>query len=343
MKFTKEVIWTIKNFILDNIETHPNDIVQIASDYFRVSKPTILKYIRELISQKQIERHGNGRYPNYKLQTVKFEFKYKNKELQEDVLWANDISNKLKDVQPNVKEICQYGFTEIVNNVIDHSGSEDLTVFFEINHKLICITVRDFGVGIFNKIKQDLGLSDPKHSILELAKGKFTSDPDNHTGEGIFFSSRMFDHFHILSHKLSYFGQGNEDGWLFEDPDDVDIDGTVVLMKIRKDSEIKMNEIFNEFADPDKTPGFHRTKIPVELMQHEGELLLSRSQAKRLITRFDKFLEVVLDFKGVTQIGQAFADQVFRVFKNAHPNIHLIPVNMNENVRRMVERIQKGT
>lgn len=342
MRFTEEVIGTIKRFILDNITNHSNDITQTVSDHFSISRPTTLKYINELISEGQIERHGNGRFPNYKLHTVKYKFEYKNEGLQEDVLWAKDVSSKLKDLQPNVKEICQYGFTEIVNNVIDHSDSEDLTVILELNHKSICIIVIDFGIGIFNKIQHDLGLLDPKHSILELAKGKFTSDPDNHTGEGIFFTSRMFDQFHIMSHTLDYSGHGNEDGWLFENPEYFDIDGTIVLMKINQSSTTKMKDIFDEFADPNKTPGFHRTTIPVELMQHEGELLLSRSQAKRLITRFDKFLEVVLDFKGVTQIGQAFADQVFRVFQNAHQNVHLIPLNMNDDVKRMVDRIKQS-
>lgn len=57
----------------------------------------------------------------------------------------------------------------------------------------------------------------------------------------------------------------------------------------------ELKEIFDEYADPDKDPSFHKTCIPVKLMQHEGESLLSRSQAKRLISRFDRFTEVILD------------------------------------------------
>ena len=74
-------------------------------------------------------------------------------------------------------------------------------------------------------------------------------------------------------------------------------------------------------------------------MEYEGELLLSRSQAKRLITRFDKFLEVILDFQGVSEIGQAFADEVFRVFRNAHPNVQLEPINCSPAVQRMIAYI----
>jgi hypothetical protein len=111
-------------------------------------------------------------------------------------------------------------------------------------------------------------------------------------------------------------------------------------MEIKKDSAILLKEIFDEYADPDKDPSFHKTRIPVELMQHEGEFLLSRSQAKRLISRFDRFTEVILDFKGVTQIGQAFADEAFRVFTNKHPDVHLATINTSADVSNMIKRVQ---
>ena len=65
-------------------------------------------------------------------------------------------------------------------------------------------TIKDDGIGIFTKIQQDFNLSDKRHSILELAKGKLTSDPLRHSGEGIFFTSRMFDRFVILSEDLTF-------------------------------------------------------------------------------------------------------------------------------------------
>ena len=129
----------------------------------------------------------------------------------------------------------------------------------------------------------------------------------------------------------------HENDWLLENPDSVS--GTAVSMLIAKNSHLNISDIFNEYADPDKQPGFYKTRIPVKLMEYEGELLLSRSQAKRLITRFDKFLEVILDFQGVTEIGQAFADEVFRVFRNAHPNVHLEPINCSPTVQRMIAYI----
>jgi hypothetical protein len=77
-------------------------------------------------------------------------------------------------------------------------------------------------------------------------------------------------------------------------------------------------------------------------VQYPGEQLISRSQAKRLLSRFDKFSEVFLDFQDVEQIGQPFADEIFRVFHNQHPEISMTISHANENVRRMIEFVSGG-
>lgn len=98
--------------------------------------------------------------------------------------------------------------------------------------------------------------------------------------------------------------------------------------------------IFNQFSDPDIDPSFHKTMISVKLMQFEGQKLMSRSQARRLLARVDHFKEAVLDFEDVVIIGQAFADEIFRVFQNEHPEIKLIPVNMHPDVERMIRHVK---
>lgn len=338
MKFTKEVVEMIKIFMINNVSNNPNTLTSITCSHFQITKPTVYKYINELVEDKIIERLGSNRSPNYKLVETVYNWEYENNHLEEDILWSKDVAPLLKDIKSNVRLICQYGFTEMVNNVIDHSESDSLTIQLVVDYLNIEIRVSDSGIGIFEKIKTDLGLEHSKQSILELAKGKFTSDPENHSGEGIFFSSRVFDSFFIFSHQLSFVGFGNKDGYLFDERDD--LPGTTVYMEIKKDSAISLKEIFDEYADPDKDPSFHKTRIPVELMQHEGESLLSRSQAKRLISRFDRFTEVILDFKGVTQIGQAFADEIFRVFTNKYPNVHLVTINTSVDVSNMIKRVQ---
>ena len=53
--------------------------------------------------------------------------------------------------------------------------------------------VADDGFGIFSRIAQAADLFDPRLAVLELAKGKYTTAPEGHSGIGIFVSSRMMD------------------------------------------------------------------------------------------------------------------------------------------------------
>ncbi len=341
MKFTKEIVEAIKNFVIDNIQLYPNDISSAVTKHFGITKPTAFKYLNELIRDNIIEKRGKGRYPQYKLKKSCFDISKKiSKSLEEDTIWREDVSPRIKEFPENVRAVCQYGFTEMVNNVIDHSEGKTLIINLFIDAKKVEIWVRDDGVGIFNKIKRDLKLADPKFAILELAKGKFTSDPENHTGEGIFFTSRIFDSFKIISDELDFISNRGSEDWLFENKSKRKMKGTTVMMKISKSSTLKIADVFNEFADPDKNPGFHRTVVAVKLMEYEGENLFSRSQAKRLVSRFERFLEVVLDFDEVKSIGQAFADQVFRVFTNAHPKVRLVAINTSKDVQNMIDYVE---
>ncbi|HSI24132.1 MAG TPA: STAS-like domain-containing protein, partial [Methylotenera sp.] len=55
----------------------------------------------------------------------------------------------------------------------------------------------------------------------------------------------------------------------------------------------------------------------------------------------DRFKIVILDFKGVESIGQAFADEIFRVFANQHPEISLVEDNANQEVKKMISRARE--
>ncbi|MBT4836634.1 MAG: STAS-like domain-containing protein [Methylococcales bacterium] len=108
-------------------------------------------------------------------------------------------------------------------------------------------------------------------------------------------------------------------------------------MLINRNSDRDIQTIFDDYAAPDEFQ-FNKTVIPVRLAQYGNEKLVSRSQAKRLLARIERFQNVVFDFDGVSAIGQAFADEIFRVYAQNHPDIVLAPVNMEKNVEKMVNR-----
>ena len=281
-------------------------------------------------------RHGKGRGVRYALaETHRLEQHFERVGLSEDRVWRSLCAPVVADLPSNVRDVWQYGLTEMINNAVDHSGASIVRVGIVRNALYTQAWVADDGEGIFLKIAKALDLYDPRESILELAKGKLTTDPDNHSGEGIFFSSKVFDLFDIQSGALHFMHDDGLDDVLIERPKDAP--GTLVLMRLSNQSTRTTKEIFDKFAAPDEYT-FAKTIVPVRLAQHEGEKLVSRSQAKRLTMRFERFKSVILDFAGVEEIGQAFADQVFRVFQKAHPDTRLVPVSMSPSVKEMVSR-----
>lgn len=334
---------TIRDFILRNIEDHPDSVASIAADRFGLSRAGIARYMNRLLGEGLIGAKGNTRARRYSLTPlVRTSFLLqRNGRWNEDVVWREHVRPLMKNVKQNIIDLYQYGVTEMVNNVIDHSSSPDLFIFYNQTYASIEINVVDTGVGIFAKIQRDFKLDDPRTALLELSKGKLTSDKKHHSGEGIYFTSRMFDSFVIYSGHLFY-SRIRQDGddWLIEGIEgEGEKKGTYVSMKINTNADWKPRGIFDKYQGDDIY--FRKTHIPISLGRYPGEQLVSRSQAKRILTRITDFSEVILDFHGVNDIGQPFADEIFRVFRSQHPGTELFALNTNSNIEQMIEYVQK--
>ena len=328
----------IRRFILDNVEEHPLDLAKFVGEEFDISRQAVNRHIRQLVDQNLIEVDGSLRNPRYRLksQTLWLHRYPLDGKLEEDQVWRTDIAPLFGNVPKNILDILYYGFTEMLNNAIDHSAGT--TVFISVTQTATYfqIFIDDDGEGIFKKIKNALNLLDERESVLELAKGKLTTDTSRHTGEGIFFTSRVFDDFMILSGDVFFSHHfGDDQDWILERKDKPL--GTSVFMKLRHHAQQTLSSIFDQFTSGEDF-AFSKTVVPVELAQYGNESLISRSQAKRVLTRIEKFKTVMFDFSGVETIGQAFADEIFRVFANSHPNIELQPINANSDVQAMISR-----
>jgi biotin operon repressor len=340
MKRPQEKTKEIRQFILENVEEHPSDITSVVSTKFGISRQASHKHIQKLVSEGLIMASGNTRNRTYKVKPlVDFSVELPLAGLEEDKVWREHIRPQMDNLPRNVFDICHYGFTEMVNNAIDHSEGTELELLIRRSYKFIEIFVLDDGVGIFSKIQRKFQLDDPLHAILELSKGKLTSDPSRHTGEGIFFTSRMFDTFTIHSGYLTFGYIDNKD--VFVENSKEAFLGTGVRMEIDSKSKRTTQQVFDRFTTAGDY-GFSKTHVPVFLAAYGDENLISRSQARRLLARFEKFREIILDFANVASIGQAFADEVFRVFQMQHPDIHLIPINTSKQVQKMIAHVTSG-
>lgn len=326
----------IREYIIDHVSPTATSFTKDVAEKFGISRQAAHRYINRLVSEGILIATGETKDKRYALKSFvdeAFEIPL-NPQLEEDIVWRERVRPLLEGVAPNVLGICAYGFTEMLNNAIDHSGGTEVHIRITYSRRTIDLLVRDNGIGIFKKIQSALELEDEAQARLELAKGKFTTDPARHTGEGIFFTSKAFDNFWIISGKVFYTAYKESDYLL---PDMPESSGTEVFLSISPHSKRTQKEMFDRYSSEDEYD-FSRTVVPVRLARNGDENLISRSQGKRLVNRFEKFKQVILDFEGVESIGQAFADEIFRVFANEHPQVSLSWVNANEQVESMILR-----
>ncbi len=353
MSYTKEKKERIIRYILEKINNNEEKLVSKVKVTFGTSDTTVRRYLFEL-EEKEIIISNKSRKCGYELKTEKINKFYINTNLQEDSIYGEDFFPYLRDLPENIKHIWAYAFTEILNNAIEHSKSETIFIVMEKNYLSTRICIMDRGIGIFNNIVQymkkkyerdDIEIED---AIMELFKGKLTTAETNHSGEGIFFTSRMMDRFVILSSNM-YFSHDNISEHMIRELIDLNTSGqssftgvncgTMVHLEISNHSKKTTKEVFDMFAPIDS--GFIKTSIPIKHVCCEFGYPVSRSQARRLCTRFDEFEEIVLDFKDVDNIGQAFAHEIFNVFQNKHPELKLIVQNAVPYVAGMIERVKK--
>jgi hypothetical protein len=333
----------IRAYLLAKIPVHPKNIVAQASKAFSCSRTTVHRHLNRLLRDGKIIKSGTTRQVQYFLKADK------NKEVivslkekvEEHKVWKDNFLDDFNTVTKNVLEICEYGFFQMLNNVIDHSKGTKVHIKIEWEVDSVEISIWDYGVEIFRTIKNALNLKDERESVLHLSKGKFTTDSENHSGEGIFFTSRAFDEFQISSGKLSYSRDQTANDWFLQTPEEGHLGGTIVSMTIGLKSKRILRNVFSEFNEKGshEAPSLDKTHIMVELSRlGNDEHYISRSQARRIVLGLEKFKDIFLDFSGVSTVGQGFVDEIFRVFPSKYPKIKITYVNANDDVKFMIER-----
>lgn len=328
----------IRYYISKSLPEHPKDIVTVTTEEFSVSRTTVHRHLNRLLRDKKIIKTGTTRGASYWLPQAK------NKSLRfaiepglaEDEIWSTYLKDSFSDLPVNVRDICLYGFTEMFNNALEHSEGKIVRVVVKRDAETMTVNISDNGIGIFRKIKNAFNFEDERESALQLSKGKLTTDPEKHTGEGIFFTSRAVDQFYLYSFGLCYIKDTHEDDWFLESNPEI-LKGTMVKLIINLHTSRVMEEVFKKYTSFE-TDKFDKTHILVELSLLGEERFISRSQAKRILWGLEKFKHVILDFKGISTVGQGFVDEVFRVYKSRHPEIKIKYTNANKNVTFMIER-----
>lgn len=319
---------------------------------FGVSRQYASGLIAELVTDHKLFKLGSTRkacyvLPKYAKQhqelfTPHYSKTFKNISLEEHKVLEQIEQNfpALKNLPENIKSVFTFAFSEMFNNAIEHSSSARIGVEVLMRKNILSFIVNDFGVGVFKNIMQKRKLKSELEAIQDLMKGKTTTMPKSHSGEGIFFTSKAGNLFILDSFGYQLI-VNNEISDVFVETTKKIKRGTKVTFQINTSSKLHLEKLFNQYTNlaKDSDYGFDKTKIQVKLYTIGG-VYISRSQARRILTGLEKFKIILFDFDQVPIVGQAFADEIFRVFHNKYPHIVLEVANMNNGVKFMIERAQ---
>lgn len=297
-----------------------------------ISRQAAQGWLRRGVEEGWLRAEGAARATRYRRAEPRFVFARAG--LEEDRVW-DTVQQRVPGMSTlagDDRAAVAYAFTEMVNNAIDHSGAEHVAVSVDLAPERVTFRIEDDGVGAFEHFRTQTGLGDPIEAIQEISKGKATTDPARHTGEGIFFTSKVASRFELHAGALRWVvDNALQDTAILEAPPRR---GTSVTVVIARPVPRPLAEVFAEYAGD---LAFDRTRTVVKLFA-VGRDFVSRSEARRLLHGLERFREVVVDFARVDGIGQGFADEIFRVWAHAHPEVRLIPENMNAAVAFMVRR-----
>lgn len=313
-------------------------------DRFGLSRQQLTRYLSELVKQGKITSVGSGRGQRYTLAATDRIFLVRTLSIQElknlggeDILYRDYVSHAVSRQKENVASIVHHGFTELVNNVIEHAEAQTITFTLETKRQLLILEVCDDGIGVFRRNQLAFHCDDLYQAVVETAKGKRTSKPRDHAGEGLFFTSRLFDYFRLRANGLEWTYLSKLEDWSMAET--TEQPGTQIHMEIDTATSKSPEEVFSQFTDENfqflKKGLFVVEPLTINALYEH----VSRSEAKRLLGGAEKFSHIIIDFKNTKRIGQGFADEVFRVFKNAHPDLKIEPRNMNAVVQAMVQHV----
>lgn len=328
--------------IIEFIEKHGSTGSRELSMHFGISRQALNMHLRILIDEGKLIKTGstrNARYHIFAEPEIKEDFAadFQVQGLDESHIYQRlSLSlNLSRWLNTEVESIAHYAFTEMLNNVIDHSDSSRTRVRASLGAGTFSFTIKDWGKGVFASIAERFFLENEQDAMVELVKGKTTAMPEAHSGEGIFFTSKAVDRFVLRSHRIQLEWDRARGDVFTSTPRYTK--GTTVRVEIKRNSRLKLKDVFSRYAPEEFDYQFQKTLVYVKLLNQE---YVSRSEAKRLMQNLDKFRVVELDFRDVLAVGQGFADEVFRVFHRRHPEVEVHAINSSQVIQAMIRHVK---
>jgi anti-sigma regulatory factor (Ser/Thr protein kinase) len=321
---------------------HGDALANHVAERLAVTRRSAQLLLGRLVTAQWLCRSGTVRRPVYRPGALKQVVqRYPLAGLQEDLPWARDFA-PFFELPANVLRLAQHAFTELLNNAVDHSDGSSVTVSMRQTPLHLQMLVSDDGCGVFERIQQSFAIDNPALAMLELGKGKLTSQPERHLGHGLFFTSRLADMFDLHANQAAFQFRGwDRRSWVAGKP--MARRGTSIYLGIALDTQRTLDDVLRSHSADARSYSFESTAIPLALMTDARSGLESRAQARRAAARLQDFRSAELDFTGIADLGHGFADELFRVYAGAHPAVELRPVGMTPRVAAMIASVSAAS
>jgi anti-sigma regulatory factor (Ser/Thr protein kinase) len=320
---------------------HPDRLAAEMATRFGVSRPTARRKLARLVELNWLTSLGTPRRPLHRPGALRqIVRRYALQGLREDLPWAQDFAPCFT-LPAAVQRMVQHAFCELLNNAIDHSGGTQVTVSLRQTGNQVQLLVSDDGRGLFRQIADTFAITDPQLAMLEISKGKLTSQPQSHTGQGLFFTSRLADVFDLHANERA-FQQREWDGKGWHPQRALKHQGTSIYLSIALDTARTLDAVRKAYSADGESLGFERTVVQVGLLASASIGLESRAQARRVAARLHDFDRADIDFGGVADIGHGFADELFRVMTREQPGLALNAMNMSPAVAAMIASVRQS-
>jgi anti-sigma regulatory factor (Ser/Thr protein kinase) len=323
---------------------HPHDLPAEVMRRLGLGRRAALACLNRLQGAHWLVREGSARQPRWRPGPLRQVVQtYTLAGMLEDEPWRRDFAPRF-ELAANVRRMARHAFTELLNNAIDHSEGEQVTVSMRQTPAQVQLLVSDDGCGLFERVQRSFAIADPALAMLELSKGRLTSLPERHCGRGLVTTSMLADVFDLRANAAAFqrraWGTVQWHGMpvaatLAGRP------GTSIYLAISLDTPRTLDEVLAASSVDAASQAFDRTRVPLHLLAAADDAALaSRAEAKRVVARLSNFKRAEIDFNGITEIGHAFAHELFAVFPRLHPEVELVPVGAAPHIAAMIEALR---
>ncbi|HEX4515059.1 MAG TPA: ATP-binding protein, partial [Polyangiaceae bacterium] len=216
-----------------------------------VSRQAAHRHLRKLAAAGAIVSRGAGRSSRWELASSERTFRYRAAGLAEDRVW-DEIAREtpaISTLGATSRTIAAYAFTEMLNNAIEHSRTKTIDVRVIAAKDGVVLEIVDHGVGAFETVRSKLRLANEREALAEISKGKTTTMPKRHSGEGIFFTSKAVSRFELDANGIVWLVDNVREDFTVETSRRQR--GTRVRLVVARKPKRTLRQVFDEYTVDD--------------------------------------------------------------------------------------------